>query len=230
MKLDAMSRPPARSVPSKRRGRKPGPPLALKKRPAQQRATETFERVLEAAAQALADVGFDRLSTNVICRRAGLTPPALYRYFPNKYAVLCELGRRLMLRQNALIDLWITSEALEGGEGALPSALQGLMLDTYRLTSETVGGAWITRALRAVPALSAVRLASHRQVTEEQTRRLRKVFPQAAADELRTVSRVTVELLYSAVEMLFDEPSLDVRAVSTVISSMVASYRLYLKE
>jgi len=63
-------------------------------RPAQQHATETFERILEVTAQTLADIGIERLSTNLARERAGLTPPALYRYFPNKYALLSELGRR----------------------------------------------------------------------------------------------------------------------------------------
>src|SRR5690349_9289821 len=94
------------------------PRLAMKKKPAQQRSTETFERILEVAARTLADVGIDRLSTNLICQRAGLTPPALYRYFPNKYAVLHELGRRLMLRQNELIPRWITADVLAGSERA----------------------------------------------------------------------------------------------------------------
>src|SRR4051812_2665951 len=76
--------------------RVPLPQLTAKKQPAQQRGTDTVERILEVAARTLADVGIERLSTNLICECAGLTPPALYRYFPNKYAVLGELGQRLM--------------------------------------------------------------------------------------------------------------------------------------
>ena len=68
----------------------PEPSLAAKKLPAQQRATETYERILEAAAQTLIEVGVERLSTNLVCMRAGVSPPALYRYFPNKYALFAE--------------------------------------------------------------------------------------------------------------------------------------------
>ena len=88
-------------------GRRPSPQknavaLAGARRPAQQRSSETYERILAVTAETLAEIGFERLSTNIVCERAGLTPPALYRYFPNKYALLYELGRRLMQRQNAL--------------------------------------------------------------------------------------------------------------------------------
>jgi AcrR family transcriptional regulator len=200
----------------------------MKKRPAQQRATDTFERILAVTAQTLADVGIDRLSTNLVCERAGLSPPALYRYFPNKYALLHELGRRLMQRQNELIPRWITREVLSGTQGEIERALQGLLLDTYRVTKETTGGVWITRALRAVPALASVRLESHAKVTQAQTALLKAVLPESSPETLRLLGRISVELIYAAVEMLFDEPPLDAQAVSQMVASMVASYREHL--
>jgi AcrR family transcriptional regulator len=203
--------------------RKPQPPLATKKQPAQQRATETFERILEVTAQTLADVGIERLSTNLVCERAGLTPPALYRYFPNKYALLSELGRRLMERQNERVGHWITLEVLDGGLDDLEQALEGLIVDTYKVTLQTGGGVWIMRALRAVPALQQVRLASHAAVTREQAKLLAMALPQADKTELGLVSRVVVELIYATVEMIFDEP-LDVKAVARTVAGMVASH------
>jgi len=203
--------------------RKPPPSLATKKQPAQQRATETYERILEVTAQTLADVGIERLSTNLVCERAGLTPPALYRYFPNKYALLSELGQRLMQRQNERVDRWITIEVFGGGIEVLEQALEGLIVDTYEVTLQTMGGVWIMRALRAVPALQQVRLASHAAVTQEQALLLAKALPGADAAELKLVSRIVVELIYATVEMIFDEP-LDVKAVARTVAGMIASH------
>jgi AcrR family transcriptional regulator len=209
------------SVP-RRRARKDAPPLAGPNRPAQQRSTETYERILAATAETLADIGFERLSTNIVCERAGLTPPALYRYFPNKYALLYELGRRLMQRQNELIPRWITAEALSGSTADLERALAGLLIDTHRVTAEMVGGAWIGRALRAVPALEAVRIESHADVTAAQAAFLAEMLPDADPAELRLVGRIAVEMVYAAVEMLFDQP-LDIPSVARVVASMIAS-------
>lgn len=203
--------------------RKLEPSLATKKQPAQQRATETYERILEVTAQTLADVGIERLSTNLVCERAGLTPPALYRYFPNKYALLSELGQRLMQAQNERVDRWITLEVFSGGVDRLERAIEGLIIDTYEATVQTVGGVWIMRALRAVPALQQVRLASHTAVTQEQTRLLAQALPEADAAELQLVSRIVVELIYATVEMIFDEP-LDVKAVARTVAGMIASH------
>jgi len=129
-----------------------------KARPSQQRAAETYERILAAAAEVLCQVGIERLSTNLVCDCAGLTPPALYRYFPNKYALLEELGRRLLEKQNAQIDGRINAELLAGPLERVEDVLTGLLLDTYRVTAETAGGMWILKALRAVPSLAWVPL------------------------------------------------------------------------
>lgn len=204
------------------------PPLATKKQPAQQRATETYERILEVTAQTLADVGIERLSTNLVCERAGLTPPALYRYFPNKYALLSELGQRLMQHQNVVVAHWITLAALDGPLDGLERALEGLIVDTYEVTKNTPGGVWIMRALRAVPALQEVRLASHAAVAQEQARLLAQALPQAPLAELTLVSRTVVELIYATVEMIFDEP-LDVKAVARMVAGMLASHMVHLR-
>jgi AcrR family transcriptional regulator len=210
---------------SRRKSRRSGPDLTVKVLPAQRRAAETFERILEVGAQVLAEVGIDRFSTNLVCDRAGISPPALYRYFPNKYALLCELGRRLMERQNELIPNWITREVLVGSRAGLEKALQGLLLDTHRVTRDTPAGVWITRALRALPVLASVRLESHAQVSQAQIALLQSAYPDADVEELRLVSRVTVELIYATTELLFDESPLSAQGVSELVAAMIASYR-----
>ena len=170
----------------------------------------------------LVGVGIERLSTNLVCERAGLTPPALYRYFPNKYALLSELGKRLMHAQNVRVGRWITLEVFAGGVESLERAVEGLILDTYEATVQTVGGVWIMRALRAVPVLQEVRLASHAAVTQEQVQLLAQALPGVDPAELQLLSRIVVELIYATVEMIFDEP-LDVKAVARTVAGMVAS-------
>jgi AcrR family transcriptional regulator len=58
----------------------PAPDLGPKAVPRQGRALETYERILAATTELLGEVGIERLSTNLVCERAGLTPPVLYRY------------------------------------------------------------------------------------------------------------------------------------------------------
>ena len=89
--------------------------LNTKTEPSQDRAKNTFEEILSITGDLLVEVGFERLSTNLICKRAGITPPALYRYFPNKYAILKELGDRLMKVQDDVVIKWVDSGGLDTG-------------------------------------------------------------------------------------------------------------------
>src|SRR5688572_14877345 len=82
--------------------------------PKQERALQTRERLLDVAGELLAEIGIERISTNMICAHAGVTPPALYRYFKDKYAVLEALGRRLMDRQNVVLSAWLDRYAPKG--------------------------------------------------------------------------------------------------------------------
>jgi len=201
------------------------PKLALRPKvmPAQSRAAETYEHLLDVAAQVLADVGFELLTTNLVCERAKLSPPALYRYFPNKYAMLHELGLRLMQKQNALIAQWLKPAAF-GSAKKLEDAVTELLLETYRVTRETTGGIWIMRALRAIPMLQDVRLESAQEVASQVTAQLRKAFPKAAKEDLELISRVADSMSYAALEMLFDDPSLDAPSVMRLVAASLACH------
>ena len=229
MRMRIIPEPPHPQTLPPPRDKPQAPALTAKKQPAQQRGAETYERILEVAAALLAEVGIERLSTNLICSKAGLTPPALYQYFPNKYAVLYELGQRLMQQQNERVAVWMTPEVLSGPPEALEAALAGLILDTYDVTRAFPGGVWVMRALRAVPTLAQVRLDSHQTITTQQTALLAQALPHATQEQLYLVSRTAVELLYAAVEMLFDE-DLPGPAVAQLVAAMVASHMKALRQ
>src|SRR5271163_1217856 len=109
--------------------------------PRQDRALQTYERLLDVAGELLAEVGIERISTNLICARAGMTPPALYRYFKDKYAVLEALGQRLMDRQNAVLFAWLERCAPQG-LAALTDGVEQLMRDTADVTASEPGAIW----------------------------------------------------------------------------------------
>ena len=54
-----------------------------------------MERILSATGGLLDEVGFDGVSTLSIAERAGVNIATVYRYFPNKFAVMRALAERL---------------------------------------------------------------------------------------------------------------------------------------
>ncbi|WP_205315735.1 TetR/AcrR family transcriptional regulator [Nonomuraea lactucae] len=71
-----------------------GPISIPRKTPRQQRSQETYDAILEAAAQLFERLGYAGATTNKIAERAGVSIGSLYQYFPNKDALLYALGER----------------------------------------------------------------------------------------------------------------------------------------
>lgn len=174
------------------------------RKPTQKRALETFERLLDAAGFLIEELGVERISTNLIAARAGVSPPTLYHYFTDKYALLAALGERLMTAQNALVAM----DMAGGG-----SDIEQVLLDHVTVTRASPGGPWVMRMLRAVPQLAEIRLASHREVSAALADRMQELDPAQARATLERRARLAVDLGYAAIELVFDEPGLDDRAV-----------------
>ncbi len=68
--------------------------LNPRKKPAQSRAVQTVEVILEGAAHILEERGLEGYTTNDIAARAGVSIGSLYQYFPTKDAVTLSLIQR----------------------------------------------------------------------------------------------------------------------------------------
>ena len=177
---------------------------APRARPQQERSQQTYDLLLKATGELLGEVGIDGISTNLICARAGLTPPALYRYFDDKYAVIEALGERLMTRQNAALEDWIARYA-PGGIALLRGNIEELLRATASVTASEPGAVWILRALHASPRLVHIRVASHRRVTDRLTDTYLPFLPGMDRDQLWRRLRISVEVGFAIDKMLQEE-------------------------
>jgi AcrR family transcriptional regulator len=205
------------------------PDLETKSTPSRRKGKTTFEAILVTAGELLAEVGFERLTTNLVCERAGLTPPALYRYFPNKYALLAELARRLMDAQDEVFLAWLDrgDAAARTLEEAVTKGIE-LRTELLRVTRNQPGGMSILRAIRAVPVLQQVRIESREKVIAHQMKILAELFPRVSAAQLEAAVRLSEEVGYGVIEMLLEDPSLDVDRVIAESAWMSALYYQHL--
>jgi AcrR family transcriptional regulator len=199
--------------------------MQTKTQPLQERSRQTFESILGAAASLLEEVGIDSLSTNMICARANLTPPALYRYFPNKYALLRELGMRLMQVQDQAVFEWIEAGGLDSST-AEEAYAKGMDIQTrlIALTRAQPAALWIARAMRAVPMLREVRIESRERVAEAFFQALRKRYRNTSDELLRCAVRLNLELSNAAVEMILEEPDAETDAILSELTWMMVYY------
>ncbi|WP_283139894.1 TetR family transcriptional regulator [Rhizohabitans arisaemae] len=71
-----------------------GESTPLRRRPAQRRSARRVERMLDACAELMDEVGYDVLSTTRIAERAGVAIGSVYQFFPDKRAIARALTQR----------------------------------------------------------------------------------------------------------------------------------------
>ncbi len=182
--------------------------LVEKNRPQQQRAIKTYEAILSATGELLYEVGLERISTNIIAERAGVTVPALYRYFPNKYAVLNALGSRLLNARKAVFERWY-QDRLEGqGAYALLEGLNELILGVYRVTRDFPGGVELLHGMQAMTPLQKVQQEHDWTVARTFGRLWAELNHVQCTEELVSKSRVAVAMGFASIQVALEDSAM----------------------
>lgn len=130
-------------------------------RPQQKRAFATRRKILDATLELLEHSGIDKLSTNLIARQAGVNIASLYKYFPDKYAILHELAREFGQRQSDLICAY-----LAGADPTAPirTVCHGLVDAVIEGTRGGKALVQLQRSLIASPELLAAYRATNHEI------------------------------------------------------------------
>ncbi|MFV9654708.1 TetR/AcrR family transcriptional regulator [Pseudomonas sp. NY15366] len=163
------------------------------------------EKLVKAAAEVLADVGFEKLTSNAICARAGVTPPTFYHYFKDKYEVLEELAEQLLGKQNEQFEAWLADYASRQEAAPPLEMIERWFSSVAEFVSNQPGGIWTIRALRALPNLSHVRLSWQRRYTDQIFNVARSFTPESAWPLLWSRIRIVVEFSYVVDELVYEE-------------------------
>jgi AcrR family transcriptional regulator len=97
--------------------------IALRNEPVQARSTARLAALMDAAAAVVDEIGYERLTTAMVAERAGASIGTVYRYFPDRIAVLQALGARNLERALARA----TEEILDEKHGDWMVALSATM-------------------------------------------------------------------------------------------------------
>ncbi len=72
--------------------------------PRQSRSQQTLDTILDTAAALFAEVGYENATTNAIAERASISIGTLYRYYPDKDAILKALAERYYSQERLLFE------------------------------------------------------------------------------------------------------------------------------
>ncbi|GAC1445557.1 MAG: TetR family transcriptional regulator [Mycobacteriales bacterium] len=173
---------------------------APRRRPVQERSAARVQRMLDAAAALLDEVGYDATTTSRIADRAGVSVGSLYQFFPDRRAVLAALALRSFARFSALL----TERVSESAPVSWPAAVE-LVVDAYVEFCRTepaarvlsFGGPVDRRMLDPADDNNAVVAAALGQV-------LRGVMPGLrVGPRLRVALQVAVEAADGVLELAF---------------------------
>ena len=141
-----------------------------RQQPRQTRSRQRVEQILNAAAEVLVERGYDGTTLKLVADRAGIKQTSIYRYWPNKQAIVRDLVDGFIASQDAA--LVVSEEQLSSGMG-----WQEVLADYMRRLRQTVErDKWISpchNAMISDPDLS------------DQDRKVQDHFSKRFADVLR---------------------------------------------
>ncbi len=195
--------------------------LRARKTPGQQRAVETRQRLLDAAARVFAEYGYAAGTTNRIAEAAGHSIGSLYQYFPNKDAILAEL-------MTAHVDAGIAhfQGLLEGG---LPSSLEGKLRLVVRATVDNHRDDLALHRVLFEEAPRPAALLARMHATETEiigvARDLLSAEPLVRVPDAALAARLTVTTIESVVHrVLTRDPPDDIERFEAELVTMLLRY------
>lgn len=194
-----------------------------RRRPKQVRSERTYEALLTAASDLLATAGLESFTTNAVARRAGVSITALYRYFPDKYAIMAELYRRSEERRAAAVAPYI-ERAARGGDWvtvmreSTMAAARARVADPEHMALRPIHSAIpeLREADRAIIDASTARVSAI----------LRHLNPRLTPARAQRAARLVSETLSAAL----DEATVDGRVKRAYLDDALHMVELYVRD
>jgi len=178
----------------------------------------TRERLVQAAIECLAEVGYAGTSTNAVCERAGLSRGAQLHHFPSKHELLVGAVEHLLLSQIAQIraDIDVVRNADDPVRAVVERIWASFCGQLYYAAAEL----WM--AARTDPALHATVYSVERQLGHEIHAAFHDIFPAqvGAAPRFDTALNTTIYLLrgLAMTRILRADPAEEDRVIALCVS------------
>ncbi|RNE49685.1 TetR/AcrR family transcriptional regulator [Corynebacterium alimapuense] len=167
--------------------------LVPRRRPAQARSRERFNRILSAARSVLVDVGFESFTFDEVARRAEVPIGTLYQFFANKYVLICELDR---------VDTAETVAELKQFSQRVPALQWPDILDEFiehlsRMWREDPSRRAVWHAVQSTPTTRATAAATEKQMLDIISEVVAPLSPNTTPQERQRLAGLLVHTVSS---------------------------------
>ena len=195
-------------------------PDQLRKQPRQQRARETVDAILAAAAELLDERGWEGFNTNLLAERAGCRVAAVYRYFPDKIAIVTTLAERVVSNWNQQFTDF--DKALQ--KRSLRSIWPEYLRRFIRTVEGEPGALAVRRAMMAMPELRVIDRADNERLANALAHQLAHTYPRLSKVECTSVARVLIESAVALIDHSLDAGPAEARRLRRQLEIMHDSY------
>jgi len=189
----------------------------LRRLPRQARSRETFERILTASAELLEEVGFGAFTTNLLAERTGISVRAIYRYFPNKHALIMELAIRLATEwQHKLAEVNPVELNARNWSEIWPAYLDQFVL----AVRDSRGGIAIIQAMRSDPQLRIFDDDINEEYIRGISASLKSSTRTLNSNDADALARVLMKSTVAVVDSILEAPPTQAKKMLGMLKSM----------
>ncbi|CAM2007482.1 TetR/AcrR family transcriptional regulator [Acanthopleuribacter pedis] len=191
-----------------------------RREPMQERSKRRVSSILDVTAQLVQEVGVDGITTSEVARRAGIKLASLYRYFPNKNAIIRSLAERHFQNLRPYLEQFLEDFDLEEGLDA--------MIDAYaQFYRSEPGYIELWSGIQANPELNQLDMEDLKQNVVMIVSRAKHLFPDLSEDELAALAMVTTR---SAGAVLRLAMTVDEHQATVMVSELKIMVKSYLHQ
>lgn len=198
--------------------------LGPRSKPQQARSRATMQRILEVSAGLLEEVGVEGFNTNLLAERAGIGTRAIYRYFPNKYAILVAMARDLREAERAWIGNLRGTDTDGDWRAAAARAIDGY----FEAASHQPGYAALRAAAFATPELRELDNLENRKLEKDLAAGLKSLGVSLDAGHMRALCKTIMESSNRMLDIALQSPRREsvelVRELKLMITSLLENY------
>jgi AcrR family transcriptional regulator len=195
--------------------------LVPRRVPTQERGQRTVDQLLGTAAVLLEEVGIDGFNTNLLAERAGVRVRTVYRYFPNKLAVITSVAERMVQEW----DRWFEGFAVLADPRRDWRPLWDQYIDTFIAGARAQpGGVAIRRAMRALPELHAIDQEDNERLARQLARAVAQRGVGIPPARLMTVARTLIETAVAVIDLVLTAPAPRAAALAAELKRMHTAY------